>query len=186
MVCGPRLDRLRKWKSATGALIRKSRYLAAEVDNLGSTYMWLYHKPREPAAEAVTSSLMYLQLHRTWFDILLGSASVVMNSANSDQVFDGYTNEFEEMLNLAEAIVKDHGSNLTPLLSFDTSIVLSVYFAALKSRPLRLRRRAIEILKQTLEHEGLCRRETVVRHAEWKLQIEEKERGSTLELGPLL
>lgn len=89
-----------------------------------------------------------------------------MDSANSDQVFDGYTNEFEEMLNLAKAIVKYHDSTLTPLLPFDMSIVLPIYFVALKSRPFRLRRRAIETLKQTPEHEGLCRRETVVRHAE--------------------
>jgi hypothetical protein len=64
-------------------------------------------------------------------------------------------------------------------------IVAPMYFVALKCRVLRLRRKAIEILKQTPEQEGLWRREEAVQYAEWKLQAEEEERGTIPESEPL-
>jgi hypothetical protein len=126
-----------------------------------------------------------VQLYHTWIVILLRTASTRIKSADLDTVFDGYTSEFEEMLNFAEAIIKDHYATMTPLVSFDMGVVPPINFVALKCRVLRLRRKAIDILKQAPKQEGLWRRETVVRYAEWKLQTEEEERGSTPESEPL-
>jgi hypothetical protein len=48
-----------------------------------------------------------LQLYHTWFVILLRTASTRMRVGKLDTVFDGHTSEFDDMLNFAEAIVKE-------------------------------------------------------------------------------
>lgn len=89
----------------------------------------------------------YLDRH-TWIVTLLRTASTCIKSADLDTIFDGYTSEFEEMLNFADAIIKDHYAMVTPLLSFDMGVVPPINFVAVKCRVLRPRRKAIDALNR--------------------------------------
>jgi hypothetical protein len=81
------------------------------------------------------------------------------------------------VVNVAEAIIQNHGGTVTPLLSFDSGVIHSLYLVALKCPVRRLRYKAIEILKRTPEQEGLWRRETIVRHAARHHQGDKLGRG---------
>lgn len=118
-----------------------------------------------------------MQLYHSWIVVILRTATSRAEPETSDTIFDEHTIDFETMLNVAEAIIQSHHATVTPLLAFDRGVIPPLYFVALKCRVLRLRRKAIDLLKRTPEQEGLWQRETVVRYAVQKNQNEETGRS---------
>jgi hypothetical protein len=143
-------DRLKQWEMATGSMIRQLRL----------------SKP-----QLMASRILYLHLYHTWIGVIVDVVSRTSTVAGetSDAIYVEHNIAFERMLQVAQAIIKEHDVTVTPLLSFDMRIIPPLYFVALKCRVPRLRRLAIELLKRTPEEESLWRRQTAVQCAERKL-----------------
>ncbi|TAQ91191.1 hypothetical protein B7494_g484 [Chlorociboria aeruginascens] len=95
----------------------------------------------------------------------------------NQMVFDKYTPEFEQMIIYAEKLIQSSELNKSQLLSFDMGVLLPLCFLIVKCRVLKIRRRALELLKLSPEREGMWQRASIVKYCEWKVELEESGRG---------
>jgi hypothetical protein len=152
------LHRLQQWEAATTRMSMKTH----------------------PQDQAQTSGTLYLQLYYTLVVVLLKTLFI-----RSEMIFDEYTADFERILSLTDRFLNDPRITTTPLLSFDMGVIPPLLFLLLKCRVLSLRRRALDLLKLAPEQEGIWRRESVIRTAGFKIELEEQGRGQLSESEPL-
>ncbi|KAF8855211.1 hypothetical protein BDZ45DRAFT_626676 [Acephala macrosclerotiorum] len=153
------LDRLQQWQAATKTLVFD---LEAKQDR------------------SQTSAILYLQLYYTLVNIILKTMF-----AGSEMAFDAYTTEFETMLTICASLLSDPRSTAPAVLSFDMGIIPPIFHLCLKCRVLCLRRRAIALLKQAPEREGMWHRDSIIKYCEWKISVEESWRGDVSTNEPL-
>ena len=127
-----------------------------------------------------SAGVMLLELQCSCITIIL---KTLLES--SEMVFDQYKPVFEHMVSLAESLIHNSQCSGPQALSFDFGVILPLFLVALKCRYLGIRKRAIALLKQAPEREGISHRDSCVAFAEWKVHVEERVRGSLLELEPL-
>jgi hypothetical protein len=83
--------------------------------------------------------------------------------------FDDMNKQFERIISLSESLVLSSKSTSPKLLSFDEGVIPPLMIIAQKCPDIRLRRKAIAVLKQAPEQEGMWRRDNVIKFCEWKL-----------------
>ncbi len=100
-------------------------------------------------------------------------------------VFDDFTSEFGRILSLAGSLIHNTQSKGGLGLSFDVGVIAPLSMVALKCRVPKICRRATALLKLAPDREGMWHRSSVVEHAEWKVETEERGHGALLETSPL-
>jgi len=100
-------------------------------------------------------------------------------------IYDLYTSEFERIVSLADRLIHGNYNAGLLVLSFDIGVIAPLLFVILKCRVLRLRKKAIALLKQAPDREGIWHRDAAIECAEWKVHIEELGRGDLPETFPL-
>jgi Fungal specific transcription factor domain len=115
------------------------------------------------------------------------TVTIMLNSLleTSEMAFDQYRPDFERMVSLAERLINNSQYGGLLVLSLDNGVILPLFMVALKCRYLGIRKRAIALLKQAPDREGICHRDSCIEFAEWKVQIEERRRGVLPETEPL-
>lgn len=106
---------------------------------------------------------------------------------SSELLYDDLDIVFTRIVTLASFILGDRAPTPTftslaqpkPSLntSFDVGVLAPLFFTVMKCRHLPTRLRAIELIKSGPEREGMWRRDSIVKYAEWKVAEEEKGRG---------
>jgi len=153
------LERVRQWHLATMRMARS-------------------HTPKGDSLQ--TWAISYLELYHLLLRILLRTLL-----SGSEMAFDEYNSDFERMIAYAEATLNRPVAESQPVLSFDVNIIPPLFFLTLKCRVLRLRRRAVALLRRAPEREGLWQRDSVIKVCEWKITLEEQGRGCVAETGML-
>ncbi|KAK4943541.1 hypothetical protein LTR10_016835 [Elasticomyces elasticus] len=103
----------------------------------------------------------------------------------SEMVYDLYKSEFERLVLLAERLIHNSLCSGPRVLSFDFGVILPLFLVTLKCRYLGIRKRAIALLRQAPDREGISHRDSCVVFAEWKIDMEERGRGPLPESEPL-
>ena len=134
----------------------------------------------DPPEGNQAAGITLLQLQHVAVTVMLKSLL-----ERSEMAYDQYKPDFKLMVSLAESLINNsqHGGLL--VLSLDNGVILPLFMVALKCRYLDIRKRAITLLKQAPEREGICQRDSCVEFAEWKMQMEERRRGVLPETEPL-
>ncbi|KAI1629212.1 hypothetical protein EDD37DRAFT_604112 [Exophiala viscosa] len=120
-------------------------------------------------------------------ELQCASVTIILKTLleSSEMVFDQYKSVFERMVSLAECLIHNSECSGPQALSFDFGVILPLFLVTLKCRYLGIRKRAIALLKQAPDREGISHRDSCVAFAEWKVQVEERGRESLPELEPL-
>lgn len=93
----------------------------------------------------------------------------------AESALDAYQKEFEDLIQCAEAVVRpDSNSQTPPLLSFDLQHTGPLFYAALKCRDPKTRRRALEMLRLAPRREGLWNAHHAYVVAKRLIEIEER------------
>ncbi len=125
------------------------------------------------AREAIALAHLELQC-------LFAADSVATVLTTSQMIYDEHQNEYERILSLVEIFIQ-RTRNRIHVFSFDTGVLLPLFYLVLKCRDLNLRMRAIEFMRQAPSQEGLWKRQSIIDFAIWKVKKEEEGRG---EVGP--
>lgn len=114
-----------------------------------------------------------LSLHRV---LMALNFSIDFVRAMSDEmVWDGCLQDFEIMISYAEEVIESSTeAKNQPIFTLDTEIILPLYFAAVKCRHGRLRRKAIALLRSQQRQEGIWNSLLAARVAERLVEIEEE------------
>jgi len=98
--------------------------------------------------------------------------------AATEMLYDAYTPQFAHILSLTEALVSTTSrKKLHPSApSFEQGIIVPLSFIIMKCRQVGLRKRALQLLRQAPEREGMWNRDSVLRVAKLKVSIEERSR----------
>ncbi|EHK20464.1 uncharacterized protein TRIVIDRAFT_68999 [Trichoderma virens Gv29-8] len=96
---------------------------------------------------------------------------------NDETMWDGYSNEFNEMLNIAEASMQIHdsgvASNRQPRFHMDTGVIPILFAIITRCRDPFIRRRAIELMTWNPMQEGLWNSVLVAKAAQRLITLEE-------------
>ena len=124
-------------------------------------------KRNPPKEEAVNLLLVqYLCVH-TWLTVCTTAAETAI---------DDYPMVFEELLARAEQVTKAMATDTKAQpMSFDMQIIGPLYYAALKCRDPKMRRRALELLKLAPRREGLWNAHHAYVTAKRVIEFEEGE-----------
>lgn len=102
------------------------------------------------------------------------SMTVIWLSTSLDQeetVHDQYTGQYEEVVELAGDLIGDTGK--APLVfTFEMGLIPPLYWTALKCRDVRIRTKALDLLKEAPVREGLWNREEAIRVAARVIALE--------------
>jgi hypothetical protein len=128
--------------------------------------------------KAESAEFIYLQLYH-----LLAMLLLKVPGAENEMDFDKYTAEFEQIVMLTERLA-GYQENIYPL-SFEMGVIPPLFFVGLKCRILRIRRKAMDLMRQAPEQEGLWMRNDCLSFLEWKINTEETDRGDVPETEPL-
>lgn len=93
------------------------------------------------------------------------SSTVIWLSTSLDQeetVHNKYIRQYEEIVDLAEEILKD-GGNVPRVFTFEMGLIPPLYWTALKCRDAGIRSRAFNLLRRAPAREGLWNREEALR-----------------------
>ncbi|KAK4541862.1 hypothetical protein LTR36_007394 [Oleoguttula mirabilis] len=96
----------------------------------------------------------------------------------SETLYDTHTALFERILLLAERLILIGQSEGYFRLSLDSGIIVPLFLVAMKCRDVGLRGRAIMLLRNAPEQEGMWHRDNVLAVALWKLREEEGSESS--------
>jgi hypothetical protein len=91
-----------------------------------------------------------------------------------EMVYDEYHREFEEILKLAEMVLRVEVLKSTGFCGFDVGVVISLQFTAQKCRSTVIRRKAIALMSENPRREGLLDSLFAARMMEWVADIEEE------------
>jgi hypothetical protein len=91
-----------------------------------------------------------------------------------EMVYDEYHREFEEILELAEEVLRVEVLKSTRFCGFDVGVVISLQFTAQKCRSTGIRRKAIALMSGNPRREGLLDSLFAARMMEWVADIEEE------------
>ncbi|EPE32052.1 Zn2/Cys6 DNA-binding protein [Glarea lozoyensis ATCC 20868] len=125
---------------------------------------------------ARSAEYVYMQLYHLTVLVLLKIPVA------DEMAYDSYTAEFEQIVMLAERMT---GLYVKHPLMFEMGVIPPLFFVSIKCRLLRVRRKAMEIIRQAPEQEGLWIRNDTLNFCEWKINIEEAGRGDVPETEPL-
>lgn len=109
-----------------------------------------------------------------------GMAVMMMKNlfSETEMDYDQYTADFEHLLDLAESFLQ-HTSfkGSFPTLSIDMGVIPGLFYIALKCRDPTIRGKALDLLKQAPEREGIFHRDTILTAAAWKVAMESQWSG---------
>ena len=145
------LRRLEQWKKATDILMAG----------------WVGQQKT-----SLTSSLLYLRMYYILVTISLKTFT------GDEMSFDEHIPGFEQILVLSEKLLNKSRHENPPLFFSDMGIISPLFFVLLKCRFLRLRLKALELLRLAPEQEGIWFRDIVLKFCEWKISMEEAGRGN--------
>jgi hypothetical protein len=123
-----------------------------------------------------SAEFVYMQLYHLTVMVLLKIP------IGDEMIYDSYTAEFEQIVILAERLA---GLYVRHPLMFEMGVIPPLFFVCIKCRLLPVRRKAMEIIRQAPEQEGLWIRNDTVKFCEWKINTEEADRGDIPEMEPL-
>ena len=126
------------------------------------------------------AGIMLLQFHHKMVTIISSSMF-----ETSQMVYDRYRSDFEDMLSLAERLIRGSQTTGFGLACLNMGVLAPLFFVALKCRDLVLRRKAVALLKLSPRREGIWSRTCILQYSEWKIEMEERGRGSLPETSPL-
>ena len=130
-----------------------------------------------------TAGILLLQLHHV-------VACKVAQTAfwSSEMAYDELMADYQRIISLAEELIRETGSMWigNPIIYFDIGVIEPLFFVSIKCRHPIIRRKAISLLKQAPDREGMWVRETCVQFAEMKMRMEEDGHETLLEGGGTL
>lgn len=103
---------------------------------------------------------------------LLAVNSLQTLFTTSQMIYDEFWPDLKRMLSLAESLVQSTKKKYF-VYSFDTGVIVVLLYLVLKCRDIKIRSKAIDLLKQAPVREGMWERESVLEFAKWKVQKEE-------------
>ncbi|RDL37040.1 uncharacterized protein BP5553_04473 [Venustampulla echinocandica] len=170
---------------------RSAPEIVSECYRIGETYLQRFEQWHVAAERMIANSSNSQDAPHTsgidWLRLyyLLISLSLKTVQRVHEMVFDDYTAEFERMVELCERLLCEPKAETRPLLCFDMGIILPLMFLILKCRVLRIRRKALSLLRLAPYQEGMWFRESTLKICEWKVEMEETGRGDLPESSPL-
>jgi hypothetical protein len=114
--------------------------------------------------DSQSPDILYLQLYQTVVPVVIKTLF-----PSSEMFFDDMNQQFERIVSLSESLILSSKSTSPQLLSFDEGVIPPLMIIAQKCPDIQLRRKAIDLLKQAPEQEGMWRRDNVIKFCEWKL-----------------
>ena len=114
--------------------------------------------------DSQSPDILYLQLYQTVVPVVIKTLF-----PSSEMFFDDMSQQFERIISLSESLILSSKSTSPKLLSFDEGVIPPLMIIAQKCPDIQLRRKAIALLKQAPEQEGMWRRDNVIKFCEWKL-----------------
>lgn len=122
------------------------------------------------AIEAGLPATLLLRLNYTMV------VMVMMNLfSESELAYDQYNAEFDQLVGLAEAILRDSRcKTFGTILSLETGVLPCLFYTSLKCRDTAIRRRALHVLESAPEREGIWHRDSIIAAATWKAAMEEQ------------
>jgi hypothetical protein len=119
-----------------------------------------------------SAATLTLQLYyKTWH--------ILLQAIDTDEmVFDQFTQEFQEILNISKAILEmtENPSNNIPPFTLSLGVLRPLFLVGIKCRDLYIRREAIEILAAKPRREGLYDSALCVQCAQWVEALEDRYR----------
>jgi hypothetical protein len=91
-----------------------------------------------------------------------------------EMVYDEYHGKFEEILKLAEMVLRVQALKSTRFCGFDVGVVISLQFTAHKCRSTGIRRKAVALMLENPRREGMLDSLFAGRMIEWAADIEEE------------
>lgn len=143
--------RLKQWSSAFESLLRDKHSLS----------------------ETEQRAVLILKLHRVMMGISFTADFI--HAMHDEMVWDMFFEDYKTMISYAAEILestKEHKSWSS--FTVDTEIILPIYFAAVKCRDSRWRRKAIELLRSGQRQEGIWNSLLTASVAERVVEIEEE------------
>ncbi|KAL7905196.1 hypothetical protein GGI35DRAFT_141732 [Trichoderma velutinum] len=127
------------------------------------------------ASAANRRALTLLELQKRY---LATHLSTIDSSGTDDEtVWDEYSNQFNEMLNFAEASMQIHDSEATsdkhPRFHMDTGVIPILFAIVTRCRDPFIRRRAIKLMTWNQMQEGLWNSSLVAKAAQRLMSLEE-------------
>ncbi|KAJ5825953.1 hypothetical protein N7474_003091 [Penicillium riverlandense] len=123
-----------------------------------------------PEIKASSPAILLLRINYTM-------AVMVMKNlfTESELAYDRYNVDFDQLVGLAEAILRNsRRETFGSALSLDTGVLPCLFYTSLKCRDTAIRRRALHVLELAPEREGLWHRDSIIAAATWKMSIEEQ------------
>lgn len=90
-----------------------------------------------------------------------------------ETAYDGFLSHFETIVQHSERVIEKKTSNGRPVFVFESRVIPSLYFVAIKCRHPRLRRRALSLLRTGPQMENLWKAEPMALVAERSIEVEE-------------
>jgi hypothetical protein len=98
--------------------------------------------------EKKASITLELQMKATYM-------GTIKSLAQDEQVFDAYYEIYSDIVNLSEALLKCSNASKVPKFSFDSGVIIPLWFTGHKCRDIILRRRVISLLLNFPRREGV-------------------------------
>ena len=114
-----------------------------------------------------TIALVHLELQ--W---LFAADSLETVFCDSQMIYDEHQQQYECIVMLVELFIQRTRGKMH-VFSFDSGVLLPLFYLVLKCRDFKLRTRAIDLMLQAPSQEGLWKRQSIVAFAEWKVEKEE-------------
>jgi hypothetical protein len=132
----------------------------------------LFQSQKTDVSEIESRHIQILKLHRIMADLHINIDFV--RATRDEMMWDEYAEEFETMVGHAETLLKLEQGQKQSAFTFDTEIILPLYFVAAKCRHGRVRRMAISLLRSQQRQEGVWNSHLTARVAEYLMQLEEE------------
>jgi hypothetical protein len=127
-------------------------------------------------ATAFQNTVNILKVQKILMEITLGVSQA--RAMVDECIWDLYTAEFEELTNVAEAVIvgreKSKGGKVERVLCLDVGIVLPLFYVAARCRNRKIRWKAVELMGRTERQEGLWNSVLFAKAAERVIEIEEE------------
>ncbi len=95
----------------------------------------------------------------------------------TEMKYDGFRDTFEEMLGYISALIDgmDSENAELPILGVDIGVLGPLQFVVWKCQDIPIRARALALMRRAPAREGIWRRDSLLKLAQWKIQKEESE-----------
>lgn len=155
----------------------------------------------QPLLQRARNTPDFLAVNATYLDLKMSLILFHFTFETDETYLDGYSADFEQLLNLAETVIDYQGqtpdqatchddetrrgleSNAPPYLAqpqaqfaFDTTIIYPLFYVGTRCRISSVRRRAIALLRSTNRREGLWDSGLAAKVAQLVMEIEEEGR----------